>query len=48
MFTVLPVPMVLFVKEPVTLLVFSVTSSPPTTPTNAALPVFKVAFVPPS
>ena len=41
-------PTVLFVNAPVAALVFNVTVSPLTKPTSAALPVFNVAFVPPS
>ena len=47
MFTVFAVPTVLFVNAPEALPVISVTVSPLTTPTNAALPVFSGAvFVP--
>ena len=48
MITVLAVPTVLFVNTPEAPPVFNVTTSPPTTPTSAALPVFNVAVLVPS
>ena len=46
--TVLPVPTLLLSKVPTAEPVFSVTESPPTTPTRAAEPVLRIAAVVPS